>query len=324
MMKTTNQFLADTRRQLMLPNTATLGLTDAEVLSAADMEMNSRIMPLILSINEEYGVQTMDIPVVPGQTQYRMPARCAGAKLRDIRFVYGQTQLPLPKIEIEQLQNWTINARGTPVGFYLQAGSVNLVPAPGSGVIRVRFYQPHGKYVAWGGTSNTVAGVIGSVVGYSTTVAQNDTIEFTVPTFTPVLNSQYDIIAQSTPYEFLTLSSTCIDAVSPYKLQAYVANPSLPVMTLSPNVVAGDIVTAAGNVPVIQLPDEAYQLLVYRTCVALLIQMGDMERGSSMETLYGKLEAAYLKMFAPRVDGSPKTMQGLMQSGFNAPYYFLR
>ena len=132
----------------MLPNTATLGLQDADLLSAADMEMNARLMPLILSVNEEYGVQTMDIPIVQGKSQYRMPTRGAGAKLRDVRLILGNNTYPLPKIEVEQIQAWLTNARGTPQGFWLAAGSINLIPNPSGGVLRMRFYQQHGRFVS--------------------------------------------------------------------------------------------------------------------------------------------------------------------------------
>lgn len=321
-MRTTSQFLADVRRQLMLPNTATLGLQDTDILSAADMEMNSRIMPLILSVNEEYGVQCVDIPVVLGKSQYRMPYRGAGAKLRDVRLILGANTYPLPKIEIEQIQAWLTNARGTPQGFYLQAGSINLIPNPTGGTLRMRFYQQHGKFVLWSGTNNTVAAALSAVTGYSQTVSVNDTIEFTVPTFTPVLNTKYDLIAATTPYEFLTMSATCIDAVTPFKLQATGTVSGLQCMSLSPNVQAGDLICNQGEVPVVQLPDEAYELLLTRTCVAITIQVGDMERGAAFEQLYEKQKKDYVKMFSPRVDGSPAKMRGLLQNGMNQGMWF--
>lgn len=323
-MRTTSQLLADVRRQLMLPNTATLGLQDADILYAADMEMQSRLLPTILSINEEYGVQTVDIPLVAGQTQYRMPSRGAGSKLRDVRIIVGNVMSPLRRLYIEQLSDFSISAKGTPMGFWLAAGSINLVPAPAVGVLRLRFYQQHGKYVVWDGSNTSTAARLSSVVGYSQTVAQMDTIEFTVPTFTPVLNNLYDLIASSTPYEFLAMSASCTDAVSPYKLTVPVPAPSLQTQNLSPNVQAGDIICKAGEVPVVQLPDEAYEMLVSRICVAISMQVGDSERAAAFDTFYEKQKKDYLKMFAPRVDGSPKKLLGLQQSGYNRGNWWYR
>lgn len=319
-LKTTTALVADVRRQLMLPDTATLGTQAADILAAADLEMTSRILPLMQSVNEEYGVLAIDIALEPGKSQYRMPNQAAGAKLRDVRLLVGAQQRILPKIEIEQLGAWNTVSRGSPVGFYLQAGSINLVPAPSSGALRVRYYQPHGTFISWAGASQAaVAGRIITAVSYSTDLAPNDTVTFGMATFVPVAASLYDVIAATTPYETLAQNAVCTDgSPSPFSIRVTTGQAVSAAINMSPNIQIQDIVCPSGSVPVVQLPDEAYRLLLYRTCIAVLVQIGDLERAQVFEGMYQQHEAAWVGMSSSRVDGSPPKLMGFEQdSWFN-------
>ena len=322
-MRTTAQLIADVRRQIMLPATATLGLEDADLLSAADVEMQSRILPLILSVNSEYNVQTIDVGIVNGQAQYRMPLRAAGSKLRDIRYIIGATMMSLPLINIEEVQNWNTLATGPAQGFYMQAASVNIVPVPSVGVLRMRYYAQHKQFVLWDGVDSSVASVITSPT-YSTTVTPNDTLTLqTSGAFVPVAGQKYDIISAAQPYEHLTLSTPCTadPLAGPYTLLAPSVASTRACVSLSPNITEGDLIVPAGQSPVVQLPDEVYQLLVTRTCIQLLVQVGDLERAAGLETIFKRQSEDFLKMFSPRSDGTPHKMTGYYQTIAQRPWY---
>ena len=317
-MKTTNDLLADVTRLAMLPTAAALGTLNTDVLSIANMELSSRVLPLVLSINEEYNVQTIDIPIVANKTQYRMPDRAMGSKVRDVRYIQGGTQLPLPRIEIEQLQAFTLNASGVPYGFWLEAGSINLVPSPpAGGALRIRYYTAPRKFVPWDGATTSVnIGIVGSVQGYYTVARLNDTVGLTAtsPTFTTPLTKQVDVVSSRTPYEYLAID-TVVTTAGPTARLTVPGAPQVPgnAPNMSPNIRAGDILASGDTSPIVQLPDEAYPLLVYRTAISLMIQLGDFDKAAGLEKVYSGIEASYLKMFSPRVDGAPKKMQGLLQ-----------
>jgi len=313
--RTTAQFCDDVRRLAMIPNSATQGNQNSDLLRYADQEMEARIFPLILSVNEEYNVQTLDVNTSQNIQGYRMPPRAIAGQLRDVKYIQGGTQLPMPKIEIEQLTAWTLNSYGgAPAGFFLKAGTINVVPIPpGGNALRFQYFADHGAFDDWS-SKTPPGGFISTTVTYSTTLVQNDTVRFDAGAFTPTLNALYDIVAGNTPYEYLALSLQCIDAAHPtYK----VVNPAqgVPGYTpacLSPVISVGDIVTPAGAMPIIPLPADIYELLMLRVAIQVLSSVGDVERMGALESQYEKGFATMLKLYSPRVSGSPKKIQGLL------------
>ncbi len=323
-MKSTGALLSDVRRLAMMPGTAVLGITSADVLAVADMEMVSRVLPLVLSVNEEFNVVTVDLPVIPGQAQYRMPARSAGAKLRDVRFLQGGVILPLPRLEIEQLGGWTVGVQGVPQGFWLEAGTINLMPAPVGGALRIRYYAQQSPFVEWDGVAVTAdVARVASVQGYYAVARQQDTVGATpAPSaFATPLARRVDIISSRTPYEYLALDAVVTQSTPTprFTVSTALGVPG-PTPNLSPNIQAADVFTA-GVGAVVQLPDEAYPLLVLRTAIKLCRQLGDMERADNLEAEYQQLRQDYLRMATPRVDGAPRKVQGyLQQRGFAGPW----
>lgn len=313
---TTTDFCSDVRRLAMAPNAATQGNQNSDLLRYADQEMEARIYPLLLSVNEEYNVQTIDVNTINNISAYRVPPRAIAGKLRDVKYLQNATQIPMPKIEIEQLPSWTLNSHGgAPAGFYLKAGTINVIPIPpGGNALRFQYFANHGKMVDWAGTSNSTAGIINNTPTYSTTTVLNDTVSFTASSFTPVLNSYYDVIAQSTPFEHLAISLKCIQVSPPlYQVQPVALgvpgnNPS----PLSPAIALGDIVVPTNTMPIIPLSMDIYQALMTRVAIQLLSSLGDLDRVTFLEQQYENTKTQMLKLYSPRVDGSPKKMQGLL------------
>lgn len=83
----TSDLLTDVRRSGMLPDSAPSGVSDADILAAASKEMWSRLVPLVLSVREEFYVQQSTQALVANQQLYRIPPRAIGTKLRDVYLV---------------------------------------------------------------------------------------------------------------------------------------------------------------------------------------------------------------------------------------------
>ena len=319
---TTTQFIADVRRAGQIPNSATPGNSDADILRYADLEMETRIYPLMLSNSQEYNVQTQDFNVQPGKQQYRMPHRSIAGKLRDTTFIMGSVMYPLPKIEIEELPAWTMNQQtGIPSGFFLKAGSVNLQPIPGSqGVLRMQYFCKHGQFVLWTNTPAPSANARAILTRtYSTTNQPNDTIALTTAsgmTFTPGL--RYDIIAANPPCEHLGINLLC--TVGGNGTGTFIVDPAPNTFQgfqspLSPNIEIGDIVALAEQMPIIPLAMDMYQLLVVRTCIAVMGSLGDTERVELMEKQYAQLEERMVQLYSPRVEGATEVVRGMGITG---------
>lgn len=68
------------------------GYTKAELLAHAASVLRSRLLPMLVKTREEYCVQRVRIPIVPGQLEYRIPARAMGDRIRAIWWVDAQAR----------------------------------------------------------------------------------------------------------------------------------------------------------------------------------------------------------------------------------------
>jgi len=300
---TTTDLLADVRRRAMLPASSTLGTQSSDLLLHADNEMASRLVPLVTSVNEEFYVQTVDIPIVSGQSSYRIPNRSAGGKLRDVTYLVGATNYNLPRIEPERLTAWTVNAAGMPAGFYLEAGTVNLVPSPSAGgTLRLKYYVRPGRFTATATDYGIITGV---------TYSNANTVVLTFSGSLSTSGTLFDVIANRPPFEYLLCDATK-SASGAGTITLSVSSPSANPPNFSPNIAVGDYVTAADLSPLMQLPVELHSLLAQRTVCAVMESFNYTERLQAAEAAYARMEAAALKLLTPRVDGAPRKMRGIL------------
>lgn len=305
---TTTDLLADVRRRAMLPSSASLGTQDSDILLHADNEMASRMVPLVTSVNEEFYVQTIDVATTSAQS-YRIPNRSAGGKLRDVTYIQGATQIPLARIEPERLHEFSLNAAGVPVGFYLEAGSVNLVPKPsGGGILRMRYYVRPGSFT----NTSSQWGFINAAPTYNGNVV---TLSLGSGYF-PVNGFEYDVIAYRPPFEYLLLNGVA-SASGAGTVTLTVSSPTTPAPNLSPNIASGDYLVQRDVSPLMQLPVELHSLLAQRVVCAVMESLGYAERLAMAEDTYARMEASALKLLTPRVDGAPRKMRGIMGLGRN-------
>ncbi len=296
----TSDLLADVRRRAMLPNTSTLGLVDADILEHANNEMASRMVPLVTSVNEEFYVQTVDITLIAGKGAYRIPNRSAGGKLRDVTYIMGSSVLNLARIEPEMLTQFVVSASGTPSCFYMEAGTVNLIPAPaGGGTLRMKYFVRPGRFT----NTATDFGIITNTISSSTTTAA---LAFSGSL--GLLEADLDVIAYRPPFEYLCIAAL---AFSP-GAGLYTLTKPQNEASLSLNIAAGDYLCKPDKSPIIQLPVELQSLLVQRTVCAIMETFNYGERLAAAEATYARMEEAALKLITPRVDGSPRKMRGVL------------
>jgi hypothetical protein len=291
----------------MLPTSSSApGTADADVMAHANDELQSRCVPLLMSMNEEFLTSTTDVPLVGGQAVYRVPDRCAGSKLRDVTLLAGNVVIHLPRIEPEMLNQFVTNATGTPVAFVMEAGGVRLVPTPSAiGLsLRMRYFVRPGAMVTAAGfaalTSATVSGLtatLGQTLG---------------PTATD--GHLYDVVSARPPFEFLAMDGACTDAVA--------VNPShITFASVSPGIQAGDYLCQSDTSPLVQLPTEMHSLLAQLTVCRMLQQLGQYDKLDRASAEVARLEKVALNCLTPRVDGAPRKMRGLLQNVRRAGWF---
>lgn len=308
-MWTAADLVTSVKLRAMLPTSSSApGTADADVLAHANDELQSRLVPLLLSINEELLVATTDVTLVAGQAVYRVPDRAAAARLRDVHLVVGGNLVRLAHIEPERMGLWTSAAQGQPQAFVMEAGGLRLIPTPATGsTLRVRYYVRPGQLTT---TSTDFAQVL--------TVTSPTATEFTCTLgsgLTPVALSGYlyDLVSGRPPFETLALDGSCLSAGSGYLMSFTSGWAGLQARLSSIGWTGADYLTLRGMSPVPQVPSEAHPLLIQRTVCRMLLQLGRLDEADRAEREADRLERVMLTLLSPRADGSPRKMLGLHQ-----------
>lgn len=315
---TASSLIADVRRRGMLPSSSSssAGFADSDILAHANHEMSSFMVPLVMSLNEEFFCVSIDIATSSGQSAYRIPNRNIGGKLRDVQLLFGAQLLSVARLEPEEISRYTVTASGVPSAFYLDAGAINLLPTPSSGLtLRLRYFARPGALTVTTADFTQISTIASSS---STSVVFN----IAAASGAGLTNGSYaDVISSQSPYEPLLLgglitanSGTQITLGSLTSAQLYNYSAISNFQTGGGG--RGAYICKESESAIVQLPDELHSLLSWRTLAGVLRQLGYAERLKMCEAECDRLERVALRLLAPRVDGEPKKLMGPMLNAY--------
>lgn len=274
---TTAELFASVKRKAMIPtNQATW--SEARVAALANEELRGRVVPLLLSLEGEHLVTYTDTALTTA-TEYDLPQRAIGARLRDVQLVdsSGRALADVPPWSLDQLVQ-------TPVctPSYLIRGNKLVLTETREGAILRVYYQRRpnslvdrtdscARVTAVGGSSVTVDAVP-SGWGASTSLC---------------------VIDDTPPFDEL-VSARSITSILGL------------VITMSPTSIAvGDYLALEGESPIPQVPIECFDALCEATTARVLRAMGD-PRWEEAEASYLRLMGDVTNISTPRVVGEPR------------------
>lgn len=268
--------------QVRLMGSITSDTVDADILLHADMEVQSRLLPFVRNINDDYLVRAVDIPIVNGRAP--IPARAAGAAVRLVQLITGGQLYTLPRID-PMYDPGTPPSSAQPYGFYFDAGSICVLPSASSGTLRVRYFARPGKLVS--NADTTRCAPITAVTPGATTTAVTSTYAGSQP---------IDVISSGPAHQHKAISVTPPAAI--------------PNDSIFEAIAVGDYVSQADSSPFVALPEEMASVLVSRTAARILAAAGYVDEASYQDgRALEQLEQAAL-LLRPRADGNPKRMAG--------------
>lgn len=123
--------------------------TNDDFLQLADEELDTKIIPMMFGLRQEYYVTFQDYPLVQGQLRYEMPERAIGNNLRDLVFsnsvpiTDNSTLISVDRIEPDQLWARNVDAISYDMKFYLQDNFVYLIKSPNGnvGTLRMVYHE---------------------------------------------------------------------------------------------------------------------------------------------------------------------------------------
>jgi len=276
---TSTELLASIKRRGLIP-TSESTFTAANFYSVVDEEVQTYIVPLLLSVREEYFVVNEDITVTAGTTDYYIPYRAIGNRLRDVTIADGNGGYrPLTRLEPDLIDQFSEGISASD-SYYLRGNQIVLVGTGVTGTLRVTYYQRPGRIVA-----TTAVGEITAVAG------SNVTISSAPSTFTTSVT--YDFIKGKPGFDTLGKD-----------FSASAAGTTMTFTSSPPTGLAvGDFVCLSNESPIAQIPVELHPLLAQRTTATMLHALGDA-KAENAYAVADKMEARILKVLTPRTDGS--------------------
>ncbi len=270
----------------MIPSTDE-AYSSSDFLALANEEMQSYVVPLLMSVREEYFVWSEDI-TFSSSGRRRVSTRAIGTKLRDVLVSADSVDFyDIPRIEPEYAHEYESGATGTPVAFYMQGNHVYFVPSTSYvGSMRLKWFMRPGYLVLPTDTSVSVISAINTSTNTLTTSAAHN---FTTSSTVDLVRSQ--------PHFGTHQIDRALSAAAGSSLTTTTSLPS--------ELVVGDYVVSAGNSPVPQIPVEFHALLAQRTAAKVLEAMGNPAAGNAF-TIADRMEKRLLTTVADRTEGSPR------------------
>ena len=288
-----NALLSSVKQRAMTPSNQNL-LQDSDIVRIASEELQSVVLPLIISVKEEYYTTNQDQTFVNGQTAYTLPQRAVGSKLRDIVLIdFNNNQVLLNYINPEDLKSsWAYSPYQ--FGFYPQDNQFilvlgNLISAVGNyQFVRMRYFRRPNTLC----TTDSTSGNAGQITAINTGTKEV-TLSFVPTTWTTL--TLFDVINSLPPFQSRGDDQT-ITAINGF---------ILTFSSLPTGIAVGDWVSEANFSPIPQIPVECQRLLECLTAARVLQYCGEPAYQIAQQQAT-QLQRDMLQLLCPRVDGSPQ------------------
>lgn len=286
---TVDNFLERMKRRITVPSNQVL-LNDSQMLQMADDVMMERVVPLVISCNQNYFVYEETIAGVADQASYQIPYRSIARGLRDLKIRWGgegNSVANMTLVALEDAHSWTNNAVSSyPRGFYFQGDKIMILPTPqDSNFTLYAYYNMQPNSLTLVANAAVVTGISSGVI----------TCASVPSTFT--VGTKIDFIRGKSGAATLKPYDATITAVS---------SPTVTFLAseVPTDLAIGDYLSIAKTSPLVQLPDEAVPLLECWTAERILEAIGDLENAQVLAQRSQQVEMNLKMLLSPRVEGA--------------------
>jgi len=273
--------------------TSSQTFNEEDIIEFLNLELQSTVTPVIQSVNEEFGVMSVDYPVSPLPDTVRIPTEATGARLRSVQLISSSGIIQnVPRLSPDKIGQMNFWANG----FYIKNNELVFYPVPivFQGTLRLNYFRRPNKLVqALAAGRITAIDTIGGLVTLDNApVPSNDWIG----------GAKVDVIHGDSPFDFVEQNLTILSATG-------------PVLQFSPTDVAlleiGDYVSLTGESVVAQfIPSEATYYLCQLAGARCLQALGDTEGYQVAQTKAAEMRTHLLNLVSDRIEGQPKRLIG--------------
>lgn len=297
------KLVSSIKRRAFIPNDQVTFSTD-DLLEMATEEINIGLMEQIIEARGDYLVEYVDVALALGQTEYSIPSRAHGDKLRAVTIVDSDGE-----VIYDNLQQITMDVPlelRTANTFLMRNNKVVLnehLLSSEDYYLRMYFYIRPNKLV-----QTSRGGVITSITDNG-----DDTTSVSFTTFPSHFTSllTYDVVSNKSPNKIVK-----------FDLTPTAVNSTTKTITFSSDdledVEVGHYLMQAEETIVPNVPTEYHPVIAQRVAVACLEAMGDEANKQSAERKLAQMEKSVLKIVTNRVEGQPKKIRNTTGPLFSA------
>ncbi len=251
-----------------------------EIINLSNRELQTALISQILSIREGYYLTYHDF-AMNSTGQFSIPSQAIGGALDAVQIFIDPSIIPVNRLEHAE-QFSSVAPATTTYGYFIAGNTVNIMPNPTFGVVRLWFMRRPNALV-----TTSSAGLITAISGNDITVSS-------LPS--SFLNGTSVNLCQDQP-NFDVLTETSITNI---------VGTVVTLDSISSDLALGDWLCLADQTPVPQIPVEFRPLLEQRVVVKIYELQGYLEKMKAAGEMLKRMEEDCFKLISPRVGTQTK------------------
>jgi hypothetical protein len=271
---------------------AQASFSDDDLLNFATEEIELKVVPSVLSVREEFYVTTATIPLEANKSNYKIPYRSIGGR---VRFVYMRqsntdaTAYPLAQIPLENLPIYQDNTFAYQYsGFYLQNDELVILPPIKGGVsgqLIIHYYMKPNKVVPMSRGAKIIA------IDTTTGEIQVDEVPANI-----AANEEVDFIQAKSNHK-----------TKGFDVLVTAVNVNAGLISVNPNDIptgleVGDFICSAGETVIPQVPSELQVMVAQAVACRVLEAIGDTQGLANANAKLQEMETKLLPIIDARVE----------------------
>lgn len=250
--------------------------TASQIITLADRELQTSVMKLILSTRGGFYLNYED------QDQnsvglYNIPNEAISGILANVEIVQDQNIIQVDPIA-ESEQYSTTGSNSTGYGFFMRGNSVQILPTPTNGVVRLWFYRRPSQLVQTSQASQ-ITDINGSIVSVSSFPS------------TMLINTPVDLLQDQPNFDILEESVLITD----------INGTNLTLSDVPTKLRIGDWIALHNQTPIPQIPVEFRVLLEQRTVVKVYELQGYLDKAKMAQAKLTELQQDMTSLITNRV-----------------------
>jgi hypothetical protein len=311
---TSKTLIDSATRRAMIPKSQ-VTFTEDDFLAFANEEMDTAVIPYVMSFHEDYFLFDENVTLQQGVSQYAIPYRAAGNKLRDVAYQdIGNNIFEMTRILVEDISFYQHNGNtgsNSPLrAFYIKNNDVCLMPEIG---LDIRGYLRMYYYIRPSALVSEDRAMIVQAIDTATGQVTVDKI----PTIFSI-NSLVDFIKVKSPHKCMSIDKaiTNVDTVNNII--------SFSTTDLPSKLVVGDHICLSEECIIPQIPTDLHALLSQRIACRCLEALGDQQGLAAANAKLTEMELKLGTVVDDRVEGSALKVVNRHTALRNARNYYRR